>query len=103
MYAIGYASAVSQTVPVRELRSNLSRLLSDVADRRDHVIVTRNGRPAAVLVPIDEYEALEETADILADPQALAALDSGLAEIERDETVTLEDLRAELAERRPPS
>ena len=103
MYAIGYARAMSQTVPVRELRSNLSRLLSDVADRRDHVIVTRNGRPAAVLVPIDEYEALEETADILADPEALAALDGGLAEIERDETVTLADLRAELAERRPPS
>ena len=94
---------MSQTVPVREFRSNLSRLLSDVADRRDHVIVTRNGRPAAVLVPIDEYDALEETADILADPDALAALDSGLAELERDQTVTLEDLRAELAERRPTS
>lgn len=102
VYAVRYARPVSRTVPVRELRSNLSRLLSDVADRRDHVIVTRNGRPAAVLVPIDEYEALEETADILADPEALAALDSGLAEIERDETVTLEDLRTELAERRPP-
>ncbi len=102
MYAVRYARPVSQTVPVRELRSNLSRLLSDVADRRDHVIVTRNGRPAAVLVPIDEYEALEETADILADPEALAAIDEGLAEIERDETVTLGDLRTELAERRPP-
>jgi len=93
---------MSQTVPVRELRSNLSRLLSDVADRRDHVIVTRNGRPAAVLVPIDEYEALEETADILADPDTLAAIDGGLSELARGESVTLEELRAELAGRRPP-
>jgi prevent-host-death family protein len=76
-------------------------LLSDVADRRDHVLITRNGRPAAVLVPIDEYDALEETADILADPQTLAAIDAGLAELQHDETVTLEDLRGELAERRP--
>jgi len=93
---------MSQTVPVREFRTNLSRLLSDVADRRDHVLVTRNGRPAAVLVPIDEYEALEETAEILSDPDTVAAIESGLAELGRDETVTLDDLRAELAERRPP-
>lgn len=95
------ASDMAKTVPVREFRSNLSELLSDVADRRDHVLVTRNGRPAAVLVPIDEYEELEETAEILSDAEGLAALDAGLAELARDETVSLEDLRAELAELRP--
>ena len=92
---------MAKTVPVRELRSNLSKLLSDVADRRDHVLVTRNGRPAAAIVPIDEYEALEETAELLSDAGALAALDAGLAEIARGETVTLEELRNELAQRRP--
>ena len=91
---------MAKTVPVRELRANLSRLLSDVVDRRDHVLVTRNGRPAAALVPVDEYEALEESAEILSDPDALAALEAGLAELSRDETVTLEDLRHELAEGR---
>ena len=101
MYAIVYASRMAKTVPVRELRARLSELLSDVADRRDHVLVTRNGRPAAALVPIDEYEALEETAEILSDPDALAAIEAGLAEINRGETVELDDLRRELAERRP--
>lgn len=101
VYTIMYNLPMAKSVPVRELRGNLSKLLSDVADRRDHVLVTRNGRPAAVLVPIDEYESLEETADLLSDPDALAALEAGLAELTRDETVTLEDLRRELAERRP--
>ncbi len=91
---------MAKTVPVRELRSNLSALLSDVADRRDHVLITRNGRPAAALVPIDEYESLEETAEVLSDPAALSALEAGLAEIARDETVSLEEVRDELAERR---
>jgi antitoxin YefM len=90
-----------RTVPVREFRSNLSRLLSDVADRREHVLITRNGRPAAVLVPIDEYDALEETAEILSDADTIAAVDAGVAELQRDETVTLEALRGELAARRP--
>lgn len=100
MYTIVYTEPMAKTVPVRELRSNLSSLLDDVSDRRDHVLVTRNGAPAAALVPIDEYEALEETAEILSDPDALAALETGLAEIERGETVTLTELRSELAERR---
>lgn len=49
---------------------------------------------------IDEYEALEETAEILSDPDAIAAIEAGLAEVSRDETITLEELRSELAERR---
>lgn len=96
-----YTTRMAKTVPVRELRSNLSSLLDDVSDRRDHVLVTRNGTPAAALVPIDEYEALEETAEILSDSDALSALETGLAEIERGETVTLTELRSELADRRP--
>jgi len=91
---------MAKIVPVRELRANLRQLLDDVADRRDHVLVTRNGRPAAALVPIDEYEALEETAEIISDADTLAAIESGLSDIERDDAVTLEDLRQELAERR---
>jgi len=91
---------MAKTVPVHELRANLSRLLSDVADRRDHLLVTRNGLPAAALVPVDEYEALEETAEILSDPAALAALEAGLAELEQDETIELAELRRELTQRR---
>lgn len=101
VYAMVYIDPMAKTVPVRELRSNLSSLLDDVSDRRDHVLVTRNGAPAAALIPIDEYEALEETAEILSDPDALSALETGLAEIERGETITLAELRGELADRRP--
>jgi PHD/YefM family antitoxin component YafN of YafNO toxin-antitoxin module len=52
---------------------------------------------------IDDYEALEETAEVLSDPAALAALEQGLGEIERGETVTLAELREELAAARPVS
>jgi antitoxin YefM len=100
-YTILYTGRMAKIVPVRELRSNLSSLLDDVSDRRDHVLVTRNGMPAAALVPIDEYEALEETAEVLSDPDALSALEAGLAELERGETVTLAELRDELADHRP--
>jgi PHD/YefM family antitoxin component YafN of YafNO toxin-antitoxin module len=49
----------------------------------------------------DKYELPEETAEILSDPDALAAIEVGLAEIERGETITLDELRSELDRRRP--
>jgi len=49
----------------------------------------------------DKHQTLDETAEILAEPDVLSALDDGLAEIKRSETVTLAELRSELAERRP--
>jgi prevent-host-death family protein len=90
---------MSKTVPVRELRSELSQVIDQVADLREHVIVTRRGRPAAVLVPVDEYEALEETAELLSDSEALTAIEEGRQEVERGETVTLDELRRELDQR----
>jgi prevent-host-death family protein len=100
VYPIRYTPCMAKTVPVREFRTRLSELLSDVADRRDHVLVTRNGKPAAALVPIDEYEALEETAEILSDSATLTAIEAGLAELARGDSVTLDELRRDLAERR---
>jgi antitoxin YefM len=91
---------MAKVVPVREFRTKLSELLSDVADRRDHVLVTRNGKPAAALVPIDEYEALEETAEILSDPATLDAIEAGMSELARGDTIDLDRLRRDLAERR---
>jgi prevent-host-death family protein len=78
----------------------LARLLDEVVDRREHVVVTRRGQPAAVLIPIDEYDALEETAEILSDAETRDAVDAGVAELDADETVSLDDVRRELAARR---
>jgi antitoxin YefM len=100
VYAIRYILVVAKVVPVREFRTRLSELLGDVADRRDHVLVTRNGKPAAALVPIDEYEALEETAEILSDSATLLAIEAGLADLARGDSVSLDELRRDLAQRR---
>ncbi len=89
-------------IPVREFRTHLAELLDEVADRREHVTVTRHGRPAAVLVPVDEYEALEETAEILSDQDALDAIRRGLDELAAGDLVPLDEVRAEHAARDRP-
>ena len=75
-------------VPAEEFRRNLGRLLCDVADRRDRVLVSRHGRSVAMLVSVADYEAPEETVEILSDGDTLASLEAGLVELECGETVS---------------
>ncbi|MBW3621066.1 MAG: type II toxin-antitoxin system Phd/YefM family antitoxin [Actinobacteria bacterium] len=91
---------MSKTVPVREFRSHLADLLDEVADRREHVTITRHGRPSAVVIPIDEYEALEETAEILSDDPTLDAIRRGLDDLAAGDLVALDEIRKEHAARR---
>jgi prevent-host-death family protein len=90
---------MSKTVPVREFRNHLADLLDEVADRREHVTITRHGRPSAVVIPVREYEALEETADILSDDDTLAAIRRGLDDLAAGDVISLDEVRKQMADR----
>ena len=66
------------TVPLSEAKTHLARILADVQELGERVTITRSGRPAAVLLSVDEYEGLLETLDILADDKLMASLRRGL-------------------------
>jgi prevent-host-death family protein len=57
---------------LREVRDHFSEVVDRVEREHDRVTVTRNGRPAAVILSPDDLAQLEETLDILGDPAALA-------------------------------
>jgi antitoxin YefM len=44
-----------------EAKDKLSALVNDVSSTHEHYTITRNGRPVAVVLPIDDLESLEET------------------------------------------
>lgn len=80
------------TVTLSEAKAKLPRLLAEVVELGEQVLITRSGRPAGVLLSVEEYEGLIETLEILADPEMAAAVRRGLEEAERVETVTHEEL-----------
>jgi len=59
---------MSKSLPISEVKTRLPELVSGVAEREEEIVVTRNGKPAAVLVNYDEYERLKDTLDVLSDP-----------------------------------
>ena len=58
--------------PLRSVRDHLSELIDRVEREHERVVVTRNGRAAAVLISPEDLAQLEETIDVLSDPAALA-------------------------------
>lgn len=62
---------MSKILPISEVKARLPELVSGVEARDEEVIVTRNGRPAAVLVSAEEYGRLRDTLDVLSDPDLM--------------------------------
>jgi prevent-host-death family protein len=62
---------VTKTLPLTEVKTRLPELVAGVDEREEEVVVTKNGRPAAILVNVDEYRRIKETLDVLSDPALL--------------------------------
>jgi antitoxin YefM len=91
---------MSEAIPFTEAKAHLSELVDRVWREHDRVVVTRNGRPVAVLISPDELEGLEETLDLLSD-EARASLRRAEDEDEagRTEILTYEQARERFGSR----
>lgn len=74
---------MTRTLPLSEVKTNLSKLVAEVARRDDEIIITRNGRPAAVLLSNEEYESWKETQEIKQNPELMREIRQGLKELEK--------------------
>ena len=65
---------MTKTLPISEVKTQLPSIIKGVSERDEEIIITRKGRPAAIILSMDEYEGLMETLEILSDPEAMAQL-----------------------------
>lgn len=66
------------TVPLSEVKAKLSKYIDQVADQQDRIVVTRNGKPTAVIMSPNDLEGLEETLAVLSDKRLLSKVGAGL-------------------------
>ncbi len=85
---------------VAEARAKLAAILDSAVKSRERTVITRNGEPAAVIMSLDDYESMNETLDILADPELAIDLLTYLQNPDAEETFTLEQVQAEIEARR---
>ena len=85
------------TISVSEAKMKLSALVDSVKETDEEVIITKNGRPVAVLVSPDEFESWRETIKIRFDPNLMDEIKSGLEALKKNKAslYTLEELLPE--------
>jgi prevent-host-death family protein len=84
------------TLPLAEVRANLSRIVDDAVQTHERVEITRNGRRAAVILSADDYDSLIETLDILSDSDLVHELRAAEDEANRGDVYSLERVTEEM-------
>ncbi len=82
-----------KTLSLSEVKMKLSELVEKVYSTDEEVVITKNGRPSAVLVSPDEFESWKETLEIISDRDMMDEIKQGLAALKRKTRLyTLEEL-----------
>lgn len=85
---------MSETLPLAEIKAHLSEIVDRVEHEHERVVLTRNGRPAAVIMSPEDLEAIEDTLDLLSDPRALKEINAARADVGKGRVIKGDALRA---------
>lgn len=79
---------MTKTLPLSEVKAKLSVLIAGIVKRSDEIIITRNGKPVAVLMSPDEYDSWRETQEIKRDPDLMKQIRESEAAYKRGDYKT---------------
>jgi antitoxin YefM len=79
-----------------EARAKLATVMDMVCENHDPILITRQGRPTAVLISLEDYESLDATAYLRRTPASIENLNESIAQFEAGNviTFTMEELEA---------
>lgn len=71
------------TISYTAARSQLAKTMDRVCENHEPLIITRSGEPSVVMISLEDYNSLEETAYLLRSPKNAKRLLDSIAELER--------------------
>ncbi len=72
-----------KTLPLSEAKTKLGRIIESLCLTDEEVMITKNGRPAAILISPDEFESWRETVAILSDQELMSKIRKGLSDLKK--------------------
>ncbi len=84
---------MTESLPLATVKSKLSEMVDRVEHTHDRIVVTRHGKSVAVLISTDELASLEDTLELLSDPDAMAAIAESRAAYADGDYITASELR----------
>jgi prevent-host-death family protein len=91
---------MAEELPLAQVKARLSEIVDRVLNQQERVVVTRNGRPAAVIVSPDDLESLEETLAVMSDPDLMDQIRQSRRDIERGDMIPLEEIQRRYGQNR---
>lgn len=73
---------IAEQMPLGDVKNRLSEVVDEVEREHGRVVITKHGRPAAVVLSVEDLESLEETLDVMGSADVLGDIREALAEIE---------------------
>lgn len=65
---------MSEQLPLAEVKNRLSEVVERLEREHGRVVITKHGRPAAEMLSVEDLESLEETLQVLGNPDLLAEI-----------------------------
>ena len=73
-------TSAAEQLSLADAKARLSAVIEGIETEHRRVVITKHGRPSVVVMAVEDLEALEDTLDVLSDPDAMADLrESGIA------------------------
>jgi antitoxin YefM len=84
---------IDRYIPVTKAKAKLLDMIRSFDDKEDTIAITKNGVPKAIIMSMDQYEAMCETMEIMADKDTMKQMWTSVKEIQAKEPlVDLEDM-----------
>jgi len=85
---------MSETRSLADAKAHLSEIIDLVESQHERVVITRHGKPVAIIMSPGDLEGIEETLDILSTPGALDEIRAADADVRAGNYFTAAELRA---------
>jgi antitoxin YefM len=86
---------MARLLSLSEAKARLSQLVAECEKDEEELVITRNGRSAAVLLSADEYEGWRETRAIMRNRTLMKEIRQGLRQLEKGRRFTFEEVFGE--------
>ncbi len=67
---------------LKDAKNHLSAVVDRVEREHDRVVITKHGRPSAIVMSVDDLDSLEETVDVLSSPTLIKQIRESLGQIQ---------------------
>lgn len=87
---------MTRTITLKELRPRLPKVISDVDTKMDRYVITKHGKPAAIMISIEDYESIMETLDILSNAGMSKRIKQAEAEMKKGKVKAFDEIEKEM-------